>query len=117
MLPLPALDEWIASEGIDRQYWRETDLVAEYKVAFGLDSAAAMAGAHTKSGLVGERVQALNHLETLPFVIPAATYRLDLWVARPVARWFLGAGFAPLLKQKSCTNLGDRSRPICYPAA
>jgi hypothetical protein len=117
VLPLPALDEWIASEGIDRQYWRETDLVAEYKVAFGLDSAAAMAGAHTKSGLVGERVQALNHLETLPSVIPAATYRLDLWVARPVARWFLGAGFAPLHKQKSYTNLGDRSRPICYPAA
>ena len=96
VLPLPALDEWIASEGIDRQYWREDDLLAEYKVAFGQDEAAAVADAHTQSDPAGERVQALNHLETLLSIIPAGTDRLDIWVARPVTRWLLGAGLLTL---------------------
>lgn len=58
--PLPALDEWIASEGIDRQYWREDDLLAEYKVAFGLDEAAAVAESYAQSDPKGERDRALN---------------------------------------------------------
>jgi hypothetical protein len=41
--PLPALDEWIASESIDRQYWREDGQVAAYKVAFGIDCTESMA--------------------------------------------------------------------------
>ena len=45
--PLPALYDRIASEGIDRQYWREDDLLAEYKLAVGLDSASAMPAAIT----------------------------------------------------------------------
>ncbi len=55
-----------------------------------------MADAHTQSDPAVERVQALNQLKTLLSVIPAGTDRLDIWVARPVARWLLGAGLLTL---------------------
>ena len=93
---LPSLDEWVASEGMDPEGWSEAELLAEYKAAFGLDNADAIeAGAGLKDA-VGERVRALNYLETVLSSIPAATDRLESWFARPVVKCLRNMGIITL---------------------
>jgi site-specific recombinase XerD len=93
---LPSLEAWIASEGLDPEGWSEAELLADYKAAFGLDNADAIdAGAGLKD-LVGERVRALNHLETLLSVRPTATDRLESWLARPVVKCLRHLGLITL---------------------
>jgi site-specific recombinase XerD len=45
---------------------------------------------------VGDRVRALNHLETVLSVIPAATDRLESWFARPVVKCLRNVGILTL---------------------
>ena len=93
---LPSLDEWAESEGMDPDAWSEADLLAEYKAHFGLDNADAIeAGAGLKDP-VAERVKALNHLETVLSVIPAATDRIEGWFARPVVKCLRNVGVLTL---------------------
>jgi hypothetical protein len=93
---LPSLDEWVASEGMDPEGWSEAELLAEYKAAFGLDNADAIeAGAGLKDP-VGERVRALNYLETVLSTIPAATDRPESWFARPVVKCLRNMGIITL---------------------
>jgi site-specific recombinase XerD len=93
---LPSLDEWVESEGMDPEGWSEAELLAEYKAAFGLDNADAIeAGAGLKDP-VGERVRALNYLETILSTIPAATDRLESWFARPVVKCLRNMGIITL---------------------
>lgn len=93
---LPSLDEWVESEGMDPDAWSEADLIAEYKAAFGLDNEDAIDAAQGIKDPVGERVRALNHLETLLATTPAATDRLDTWFARPVAKCLRNVGLLTL---------------------
>jgi site-specific recombinase XerD len=93
---LPSLDQWIETEGMDPEGWSEAELLAEYKAAFGLDNADAIdAGAGLKDP-VGERVRALNYLETVLSVIPTATDRLESWFARPVVKCLRNMGIITL---------------------
>jgi site-specific recombinase XerD len=93
---LPSLDEWIETEGMDPDMWTEADLLAEYKAHFGLDNADAQEAAVGLADVVGERVRALNHLETVLSVIPAATDRLESWFARPVVKCMRNVGIITL---------------------
>lgn len=93
---LPSLEQWIESEGMDPDGWSETDLLAEYKAALGLDNAQAIDAARGLKDPVGERVRALNYLETVLSVIPAATDRLESWFARPTAKCLRNRGMVTL---------------------
>jgi site-specific recombinase XerD len=93
---LPSLDEWIETEGMDPDMWSEADLLAEYKAHFGLDNADAQEAGVGLVDVVGERVRALNHLETVLSVIPAATDRLESWFARPVVKCMRNVGIITL---------------------
>ena len=93
---LPTLDEWIESEGMDPEGWSEAELLAEYKAAFGLDNADAIDAGVGLKDPVGERVRALNYLETILSVIPTATDRLESWFARPVVKCLRNVGIITL---------------------
>ena len=93
---LPTLEQWVESEGMDPDAWSEAELIAEYKAAFGLDNADAMEAAAGLRDAAGDRVRALNHLETILSVTPAATDRLDSWFARPVVLCLRNVGLLTL---------------------
>jgi site-specific recombinase XerD len=96
VVELPSLAEWMEAEGMDPDGWSEAEMLAEYKVHFGLDNADAMEVAQGSKDPVGERVRALNHLETVLSVIPAATDRLESWFARPVVKCLRNMGIITL---------------------
>ena len=96
VVSLPTLEEWVESEGMDRDGWSEADLVAEYKAAFGLDNIEALDAAAGLGDPAAERVRALNHLETLLAVAPGATDRLDAWFSRPVVKCLRNVGLLTL---------------------
>jgi len=96
VVALPSLDEWVEGEGMDPDGWSEADLMAEYKAHFGLDNADAIDAADGIKDPVGERVRALNFLETVLSVIPAANDRLESWFARPVIKCLRNAGLLTL---------------------
>ncbi len=100
---LPSLDEWIEAEGMDPEGWSEADLMAEYKAVFGLDNADAAEAAVGLKDPVGERVRALNYMETVLSVSPSATDRLEFWFARPVVK---------CLRNQGILTLGDLVRFI-----
>lgn len=96
VVELPSLDDWIEAEGMDPDMWSEADMLAEYKAHFGLDNADAQEAAVGHKDVVGDRVRALNHLETVLSVIPAATDRLESWFARPVVKCLRNVGLLTL---------------------
>ena len=93
---LPSLDEWVEAEGMDPDAWSEADLLAEYKAHFGLDNADAIEAGVDARDPAGERVRALNHLETILSVIPKASDRLESWFARPVVKCLRNMGIVSL---------------------
>jgi site-specific recombinase XerD len=93
---LPSLEEWADREGMDPDMYSEAELLAEYKAAFGLDNADALeAGAHLKDP-TADRVRALNHLESLMAVTPAASDKLETWFARSVVKRLRNVGLLSL---------------------
>ncbi len=93
---LPSLDEWVQSEGMDPDSWSEADLLVEYKAAFGLDNADAIDAAVGLKDPVGERVKALNYLETVLATTASPTDRLESWFARPVVKCLRNVGLLTL---------------------
>ncbi len=93
---LPSLDEWVEREGLDPEGWREADLLAEYKAAFGLDQVEATDAAEGLKDPAAERVRALNHLETSLAVTPTAKDRLESWFAPPVVKCLRNVGIMSL---------------------
>jgi site-specific recombinase XerD len=93
---LPTLEEWVDSEGLDADAWSEAELIAEYKAAFGLDNADAIEAAAGLRDAAGDLVRALNHLETILSVTPAATDRLDSWFSKPVVKCLRNVGLLTL---------------------
>lgn len=100
---LPTLQDWVESERMDPDAWSEADLIAEYKANFGLDNADAADAADGLRDPVGERVRALNYLETILCVTPAPTDRLESWFAKSVAK---------CLRNVALLTLGDLVRFI-----
>ena len=93
---LPTLDDWVDSEGMDPDVWSEAQLVAEYRAAFGLDNADSIDAAEGLNDPAAERVRALNHLENILSVAPAATDRLESWFARPTQKCLRNVGLLTL---------------------
>ena len=93
---LPSLDDWVEAEGMDPDAWSEAELLAEYKAHFGLDNADAIEAGVNARDPAGERVRALNHLETILSVIPKASDRLESWFARPVVKCLRNMGIVSL---------------------
>jgi site-specific recombinase XerD len=93
---LPSVEDWAEAEGMDPDMWSEADLLAEYKAHFGLDNEDAQEAAAGLKDAVGDRVRALNHLETVLSVIPSATDRLESWFARPVVKVLRNVGILAL---------------------
>ena len=115
---LPSLDEWVENEGMDPEGWSEADLMAEYRAAFGLDNVDAIEAAEGLKDPVGERVRALNYLETVLATIPSATDRLETWFAKPVVKCLRNVGIVTLadlgkrVAKSSCGGL-IFFRPSC----
>ena len=93
---LPTLEDWVESERMDPDAWSEADLIAEYKAAFGLDNEDAAEAANGLQDPVAERVRALNYLETILSVTPAATDRLESWFAKAVVKCLRNVGLLTL---------------------
>lgn len=93
---LPSLQDWVESEGMDPDAWSEADLIAEYKAEFGLDNADAIEAADGLKDPASERVRALNHLESILSVSPAAADRLESWFSRPVVKCLRNVGLLTL---------------------
>lgn len=93
---LPSLEDWLEAEGMDPDAWSEAELLAEYKAAFGLDNADALDAAAGLKDPAAERVRALNYLETVLAVVPAATDRLASWFAPPVVTCLRNVGLLTL---------------------
>jgi site-specific recombinase XerD len=93
---LPTLDEWVASEAMDPDFWSEADLQAEYHAHFGLDNGDAQDAAQGLRDPVHERVRALNHLQTLLAVVPSPKDRVETWFAKSVAKRLRNAGVGTL---------------------
>ncbi len=81
---------------MDLDGWSEADLLAEYKAALDLDNVQVMDAAQGLKDPVGERVRALNYLETVLSVIPSATDRLESWFARSTAKCLRNRGIITL---------------------
>jgi len=102
---LPTLEDWVEAEGMDPDAWSEAELIAEYKAHFGLDNADAQEATAQVRDPVGERVKALNHLETVLARIPAAADRLESWFARPVVTCLRNVGIVSLADLVKYVNL------------
>ncbi len=102
---LPTLDEWLESEGMDPDGWSEADMLTEYKAHFGLDNADAIDAAANLKDPAGERVRALNHLETVISTIPKASDRLESWFAKPVAKKLHNVGLLTLADLMNFINV------------
>ena len=102
---LPSLDEWVQSEGMDPEGWSEADLLAEDRAAFGLDNVDAIEAAAGLKDPAGERVRALNYLETVLAAIPAATDRLETWFAKPVVKCLRNLGILTLADLLAFINI------------
>jgi hypothetical protein len=83
---------------MDPDGWSEAELLAEYKAHFGLDNVDAIEAAAELQGPCGgqRHVRALNYLETVLSVMPAATDRLESWFARPVVKCLRNMGIITL---------------------
>lgn len=95
---LPTLQDWVEREGLDPDLYNEAELLAEYKAAFGLDNADALEAGAERKDPTADRVRALNYLEILLAVKPAATDRLESWFTRSVVK---------RLRQVALLTLGD----------
>ncbi|MFG6488309.1 phage integrase family protein [Roseateles sp. BYS78W] len=95
---LPSLDEWAASEGLDRDFYSEEELLAEYRAAHGLDNLDAARAAEEAGwqDRAGRAVKALNLAEALLARRPSVHDSVDAWLDRTVARRLRAAGLATL---------------------
>lgn len=105
--PLPALDDFIDAQGLDREFHSEAELLQAYRDFYHLDSvpqdAAGSAGtgighpaSASPAGAGGAQVRALNRIERLLAREPQADDRLDLWLSPALAALLRHAGIATL---------------------
>jgi site-specific recombinase XerD len=87
LVALPSLDEFVATQGLDREAWAEEELLREYREFFGLDGAAPSDGTQLspKVAQVSEQVRALLRVERLLARRPAPSDLLSLWLSPTLA--------------------------------
>jgi hypothetical protein len=103
---LPTLDEWAKAEGLDRDFYSEAELLAEFQAAHGVNNAEAQeAGWQDEAG---SAVKALNLVEQLLAAKPAQQDSNDLWFAQPVARRLHAAGVSTLRDLVATINMRGR---------
>ncbi|MEK8052950.1 phage integrase family protein [Ideonella sp. DXS22W] len=96
--PLPSLDEFVDAQGLDREFYSESELLQEYRQFFHLDGATDSAPPETNAerGLGQAQVRALNQVEALLARQPEAGDRLDLWLSPALAALLRTAGIGTL---------------------
>lgn len=96
--PLPSLDEFVEAQGLDREFYSESELLQEYRQFFHLDGAtdSATPEANAERGLGQAQVRALNQVEALLARQPEAGDRLDLWLSPALSALLRAAGIGTL---------------------
>ena len=119
-LSIPTLDEWVLEEELDADFFSESELLEQYREAFGLDTEAAPDPEFTPSspenraskspqnapeidfegaGLadaVKRRIRALNRLESLLALPPSPSQALSLWFSHSICARLESLGIVTL---------------------
>jgi len=94
---LPSLDEFIAAQGLDPEFYTEAELRQEYREFHHLDTLPAHSRHSAGAAADGHaQVQALNQIEALLARQPEAADRLDLWLCPALAKRLKAAGIDSL---------------------
>lgn len=95
---LPSLDEFVAAQGLDREFYAEAELLQIYREHHHLDSLAEgpLVAATWQAQGAESQVRALNQLETLLARRPQADDRVDLWLSPALCTRLRAAGLGTL---------------------
>ncbi|WP_028996690.1 phage integrase family protein [Azohydromonas australica] len=95
---LPDLDEFIDSQGLDREAHSEAELLREYRDFYGLDHVQTLEADERPSGLVREAdpLRALRRVEALLARRPAPSDPLSLWLSLALTERLKAAGMGTL---------------------
>lgn len=105
---LPTLDEFIAAQGLDREFYSEAELLQEYRQHHHLDSVPETAHhGHPDPAETRAQVRALHQLERLLARAPDPGDRLALWLSPALARRLHDAGIATLAALADTLRSGD----------
>lgn len=105
---LPSLDEFIAAQGLDREFYSEAELLQEYRQHHHLDSAPDAADpGHPDPAEARAQVRALHQVERLLARAPAPGDPLALWLSPALARRLGDAGIATLAALADTLRSGD----------
>jgi site-specific recombinase XerD len=100
LVALPDLDEFVESQGLEREAHSEEELLREYREFFGLDQLqpdAESAGRPDRAArAAADQVQALRRIEALLARRPAPADQLALWLSPALAERLKGAGIGTL---------------------
>lgn len=105
---LPTLADWMRAERMDPDAWSESDALAEYRAAHGIDNFDEIDADEARPARrdpARARVEALNQLQTLLATQPVASDPIDTWFARPVAIRLRNVGVARLEDLASFINV------------
>jgi site-specific recombinase XerD len=92
--PIPSLDDWIASEGVDPDL-SQAEQLEMYREHYGLD---AVARGDEPASVSSTQVQALNRIAAVISRPPSPTDRVALWLSPGIAAAIQAAG-APTLER------------------
>ena len=94
---LPDLDEFIDSQGLDREASSEAELLREYREFYGLDGVdATPQHPAERTGRTGDMARALRRVEALLARRPAPADRVALWLSPALADRLAAAGIGTL---------------------
>jgi site-specific recombinase XerD len=102
IVPIPSLDDWVVSEGLDRDFHTEAELLALYKEHYGLDTPPESGAAEAP---VNEQIKALNLVASVLARAPSADDRVALWVSPRLAAAIQAAGAATLGRLVDLVNV------------
>ncbi len=103
---LPDLDEFIDSQGLDREAHSEADLLREYREFYGLDHVPAAEADERLPSLTREAppLRALRRVEALLARRPAPTDPLSLWLSPAMVERLKAAGMGTLASLVQTVN-------------
>ncbi|NML18612.1 phage integrase family protein [Azohydromonas caseinilytica] len=103
---LPDLDEFIDSQGLDRETHSEAELLREYREFYGLDGVETLP-AHREAGSdrSGLAARSLRRIEALLARRPAPPDRVALWLSPAMAERLTAAGIGTLAALVQTVNV------------
>lgn len=105
---LPSLDDFIAAQGLDREFYSEAELLQEYRQHHHLDSAPEPPlDGHAGTAGARAQVRALHQVEMLLARAPAPGDALALWLAPALAQRLHDAGITTLAGLADTLRRGD----------